>query len=94
MLEKDVKVVQLRSIVGCVWLTEMLASPHLISTGRTIQNSLLQMEVILSQPTQQLQADPRTLFGVREDSNPMLHVPVQKAEILTRITALAVLDFV
>ena len=53
----------------------MLASPHLISTERTIQNSLLRMEVILSQPTQQLQADHCTFFGVREDSNPMLHVP-------------------
>ena len=67
----------------------MLASPHLISTGRTIQNSLLQMEVILSQPTQQLQADPRTLFfGVREDSNPMLHVPGNYIQVRSLCKAL------
>ena len=66
----------------------MLASPHLISTERTIQNSLLQMEVILSQPTQQLQTDPRTLFGVREDSNPTLHVPGNYIQVRSLCKAL------
>ena len=50
-------------------------SPDVISTIRTLQDSLRQMVVISSQRTQQLKDQHHTLYGVREDSNPLLHIP-------------------
>ncbi|KAL5464109.1 hypothetical protein EMCRGX_G033075 [Ephydatia muelleri] len=50
-------------------------SPDIISAIRTLQDSLQQMVVISSQRTQQLKDQHRTLYGVREDSNPLLHIP-------------------
>ncbi|KAL5509435.1 hypothetical protein EMCRGX_G004809 [Ephydatia muelleri] len=70
-------------------------SPDIISAIRTLQDSLQQMVVISSQRTQQLKDQHRTLYGVREDSNPLLHIPevmatfskAQKEEILARMKA-------
>ena len=50
-------------------------SPHVICTKRTLQTSLQQMAVIRSQRTLQLKDEHHTLYGVREDSNPLLHIP-------------------
>ena len=50
-------------------------SPDVISTKRTLQDSLQQMVIIGSQRTLQLKDQHRTLYGVREDSNPLLHIP-------------------
>ena len=47
----------------------------MVCTKRTLQNSLQQMAVIRSQRTEQLKDQHRTMFGVREDSNPLLHIP-------------------
>eukprot|EP00731_Ephydatia_muelleri_P033683 Em0035g20a len=50
-------------------------SPCLVCEERSLQQSLQQMEIIRSQRTEALREQHRTLYGVREVSNPLLHVP-------------------
>lgn len=50
-------------------------TPHLVCEQRTTVNSLQHMPTIVSQRCEEAKSQKRTLFGVREDFNPLLHIP-------------------
>eukprot|EP00731_Ephydatia_muelleri_P007439 Em0003g1687a len=50
-------------------------SPCLVCEKRSVEQSLQQMEVILSQITEALKEYHRKLYGIREVSNPLLYIP-------------------
>ena len=59
----------------CVLQADRDTSPCLVCEKRSVEQSLQQMEVILSQITEALKEYHRKLYGIREVSNPLLYIP-------------------
>ena len=62
-------------VLHCVLKADRDTSPCLVCEKRSVEQSLQQMEVILSQITDTLKEYHRKLYGVREVSNPVLYIP-------------------